>query len=243
MRWKRSSPATLRKLLYALAGVEVFEFWHLFNTSLEDVVWPRRLRVLTFGASFNQPVSSVVWPPLLRKLSFGPDFNQPVAGVVWPPSLLQLALGTNFNQPVSHVIWPASLEGLTLGKLNKDVGNGMCMFFSHFDQPIDEAMWPASLRRLTLGGDFSQPLRKLGTCMPHLEELALLKESYNLLADIEWPKCLKKLTVFAESRREVERIATPSAVEIIYSPNAAKSLSEIELVYVYQETTLPECWC
>ena len=41
--WERTSSVELRSRIYALTDVEVFMFGRFFNSSIADVVWPRRL--------------------------------------------------------------------------------------------------------------------------------------------------------------------------------------------------------
>lgn len=88
--------------------------------------------------------------------------------------------------------------------------------WSRFNQRIDRSAWPASLRRLTLGVAFKQSLQGLGIWMPNLESLRLLDYCSGdqcLLYGIEWPKGLRRLTVF-EEKSKLDGVVIPANVEI-----------------------------
>jgi len=40
--------------------------YHRFNTSLDNVEWPRSLKKLSLSSSFNQSLEAVKWPPALE---------------------------------------------------------------------------------------------------------------------------------------------------------------------------------
>ena len=188
--WRRGTSSELSRPLYALTDVEVFEFARGFYGSIEDVVWPHRLRVLKLN-SFDQPVGDVSWPPSLQQLILGDDLNQPVAGSSWPPVLQQLTFGACFNQAVEGVAWPRSLQ---------QVAFGIC-----FNKPVEGVAWLESLRKLKLGRCFNQPIAKVkwpaSLCtlvFGDLREVGfeLCDSLFNQLLDqVVWPASLRQLTL------------------------------------------------
>lgn len=169
VRWNLHSSAKLDRPLYALTEAEALEFGYFFNSNLEKVVWPSRLRVLHVGDKFNQPVVKTQWPPSLRQISFGINFNQPVIGVSWPPSLQQLEFNNSFNQPVEGVSWPPSLQRLEFGRsFNQSVANVLwppsleeLSFGDYFNQTIEGVAWPSSLRTILFGEHFNQKVERV----------------------------------------------------------------------------------
>ncbi|CAM9100303.1 unnamed protein product, partial [Hapterophycus canaliculatus] len=128
-----------------LADLKCLIFTDEFNDAVDEVVWPRGLRRLSFGRAFNQTVVGTSFPTSLIRLDFGGSFNQPIDTVPWPGSLEQLSFdGGLFNQPIEAVAWPQSLTNLTFG-------------FA-FNRPIKGVSWPPSLRQLEFGDFFNQPI-------------------------------------------------------------------------------------
>lgn len=184
--WNISSSVKLDSALYALTEVEVFEFGRSFYGSIEDVAWPRRLRVLQFRNNFDEPVVDISWPPSLRRLEFGFEFDQPVDRVTWPPCLQQLTFGFEFDQPVVGVSWPPSLRQLTFGHC--------------FNQPVDGVSWPPFLRQLTFGTCFDQAVE--GVAWPSsLQKLKFGRRFNQPVARVAWPASLEALT-FGDCRED-----------------------------------------
>eukprot|EP00903_Cladosiphon_okamuranus_P007787 g7536.t1 len=172
--------------LYALSKAEVFEYGSNFYGSIQDVVWPRRLRVLQFRNTFDEPVVDVSWPPSLQRLEFGFEFDQPVDRVSWPPCLQELAFGFDFDQPVDGVSWPPSLRQLTFGHC--------------FNQPVHGVSWPPSLRRLSFGTCFDQAVQ--GVAWPSLlQELKFGRRFNQPVGGVSWPASLEALT-FGDYRED-----------------------------------------
>ena len=180
------------------SSLQNLSFDDTFNRPIAGVSWPPSLRRLRFGLEFDQPIDGFVWPPSLRQIYLDGFFNRSIESVMWPTSLLKLRFGESFNMPVARVVWPASLKELIFGT-HFEQDENRCMFYSSFNQALDKAIWPASLRRLTLGDTFAQSLHELGAWMPGLEYFTLLVEDYSLLVGVEWPKCLKKLTMYGKT--------------------------------------------
>lgn len=153
---------------------------------------------LKFGVEFNHPIERVVWPVSLRQLKLGDFFDQTIAGVA---GLLEKA-----------IVW----QRLQSGRRHNHVAGGAdSAFIWHcrslpsakrrpydviFNQALDKTSWPTSLRQFSIGGNFQQSLEGLGAWMPNLEEMTVLQPdppAYNTILDgIQWPKGLRKLTVF-----------------------------------------------
>ncbi|CAM9925845.1 unnamed protein product [Scytosiphon promiscuus] len=192
-------------------------FGERFNQPVEGVRWPSALQELTFGDAFNQPIKAVAWPKLLRRLEFGEAFDQRLEGVAWPPSLEELTFGENFNWPVDEVTWPGSLRSLFVGRVSEDCWpNKRIYFASRFDQAIERAAWPGSLRQLSLGDQYEQSLKGLGSWMPNLEELAFFPDRRSdygrLLSGIEWPRGLRRLTVYEDA--DLDSVEVPPSVKV-----------------------------
>ncbi|CAM9551785.1 unnamed protein product, partial [Ectocarpus sp. 12 AP-2014] len=114
--WNMSTATELKSPISAFAGVRYLTFGGNFDGALEGVVWPQRLKALTFSKSrFKTPLEHVQWPASLEDLDFGLGFNLPVERVVWPASLRLLDFGEQFNQPVQGIVWPGQLVVLRFG--------------------------------------------------------------------------------------------------------------------------------
>jgi len=213
--------------------IETLAFGYFFDQMVEGVSLPPTLKNLSFDDSFNRPIAGVSWPPLLQRIRFGLEFDQPIGGVVWPSSLRHIYFDGCFNRLIDSVAWPMSLQRLRFGEsFNKPIGlvawptslkdivfgthfeqdEKWSVLSSNFDHPIQSALWPPSLRRLTLGDAFAQSLHGLGAWMPFLEEFTLLVEDYSILAGVEWPKGLKKLTIYGD--RDLNGVVMPPTAQV-----------------------------
>ncbi|CAN0248407.1 unnamed protein product [Ectocarpus fasciculatus] len=86
---------------------------------------------------------------------------------------------------------------------------------SHFNWRLSNSARPPSPRLLTLGHTFRHSLQGLGTWMPNLETFRLFdhgSSGHDLLRGIEWPKGLRRLTVFNES--SLDGVEIPSTVQV-----------------------------
>lgn len=202
-------PASLRQLTFGT----------FFNQVIADTIWPETLRHLTFGDMFDMSLQGDVLPALVEELTFGKYFNQPIEGVAWPSSIRKLSFGQRFNRPVERVTWPAALQTLSFGAVNDYRSpDDYIVAFSFFNQALDRSRWPTSLQRLTILGNFEKSLQRLGTWMPNLNELTLLLVTgwaYGILLGVnEWPRGLRKLTVYSDAM--LEDVAIPPTVEVVY---------------------------
>ncbi|CAM9166011.1 unnamed protein product [Ectocarpus sp. 4 AP-2014] len=177
--WHRRSSVELSARIYALAEADFFFVDGGFNSGVDAVAWPAKLRRLEFGDYFNQPIAGASWPASLEQLTFGCNFNQSVEDMSWPSSLQEVAFLGNFNQSIEGVTWPSSLQQLTFGR--------------EFDQPIEEVLWPASLQQLTFGLKFNQPVQ--GVAWPaSLKQLAFGDDfDHPLEQEADWLKSLEYL--------------------------------------------------
>lgn len=213
--WARRSSKELSSPLYALTAVEYLAFGSYFNSSIEDVAWPHRLRVLRFGQHFNQPIGKVSWPPSLQQLAFGRHFNQPIGKVSWSPSIQQLAFGEGFDQPIGKVSWPPSLQQLA--------------FCARFDQPLSSVSWPPTLQQLTFDGgpyhtDFNQLFSNVvgwccSSCMSH-------DHLNQPIANVQWPPSLKHLALAHGFNQSVvdAQCVLPSLQQITFGYNFNQSV-------------------
>lgn len=64
---------------------------------LEPVVWPKRLKHLTFNTGLKTVMEAGLWPEFLIRLALLGGFDEPIAGVECPSSLQQLEIEDKFD--------------------------------------------------------------------------------------------------------------------------------------------------
>jgi hypothetical protein len=81
-----------------------------FNADVSGMLFPPKLRNLTFGYYFNQNITDAKWPILLHKIIFGYKFNADISFSNWPQSLRIMQLDHLFKRNVTK--WPQFLATL-----------------------------------------------------------------------------------------------------------------------------------
>lgn len=174
-----------------LPSLESLTFHYLFNQTLKDVKFPKKLQRLTFTDSFNQSLEDVILPSTLQHLQFGDMFNQPLDHMAFP-NLSSLVFGDAFNQSLKNVGLPV-LESMTLGL--------------SFNKVID---WPEGLQSLSLGSVFEHTLDHLPETLRELSCRRMYQES---LDGVELPSQLQSLRFGHSFDLSLDGVKLPSTLQ------------------------------
>ena len=87
--------------------------WSFFDQSIKNIKFPKLLkRFYNTGSGCNESIDDVIFPNSLEILSLGYKFNQPIDKVKWSQSLKKITFGCDFNQSLENVKFPESLDTL-----------------------------------------------------------------------------------------------------------------------------------
>ena len=212
-----------------------------FDEPLDNIKWPRNLRILHFGGNFDHPVDRL--PKTLKKLIIPRSwFNQPVDNLPW--GLERLSISSNrFNQPLDNL--PPALQQLMLiSNVFDQTLDNLPSSITHLDIWLPSLTrldrFPQSLTRLYLRlGHFPMRIGQLPPSITHLELI-------NLHDIVNAPPFLTHLTLGMNFEGRIQNLPQTLRYLKVYMPfmsaiqDLPTSVREIRIFDVSHLRGLPE---
>lgn len=156
----------IAKLVEMAPSIMQMTFNNLFNSPIQNNLFPVYLTHLTFGSYFNQDLGRALRQKNhLTHLTFGEDFDQNVFGELPITKLTHLTFGADFNQEVVGA-FPQTLTHLVFGRqFNRNIQNAFPNALTHltfgydFDRDLGDALLQTSLTHLIFGAEFNQVVK------------------------------------------------------------------------------------
>ena len=96
--------------------------WSMFDKSIKNIKLPKALKkYYNQGGGCDESIEDVVFPDTLEVLSLGYKFNYSLDKVNLPKSLKKLVLHCNFDQSLANVKFPVSFDTLEFYQMKTDL--------------------------------------------------------------------------------------------------------------------------
>ena len=128
---------------------------------IDNHKWQKNVQNIFFDYTFNKSLDNVIFPDTVKVISFKqylfrPAFNRDITNVTFPKYLIHLNLGDSYNYDITDIIFPDTLQELILGiSFDKSIKNLHAKGLKHltlpscYDQCIKNANVPNSLLSLS----------------------------------------------------------------------------------------------